>query len=672
MSENVLDTMIGMREAATDPPAADAHFRTALDLEAAGDRPAAIDELRKAIQRDNTPEHHFKLAYCLDLVAEEIQFIVNRQDTTVAAEGVNVHIIATIANRGVGSFEGMMEVGMFIGDPDAGGRWMASDQVIGPIGPDTSFTVEFDWMPDLGTHAITVFVDPVNTVYESDEDNNQLGKGLSVARKPLADLSISSMRLLLNGVELDPTEGTNEGANVEINITVKNTGNEKTKAETVTELILGNPLLGGESLGSFRVPEGLNPDEVYTSAIYWQAQRPNKRSDIPVLFVIVDALSAETEVNEFNNFDMRMLPVGESLPDLTVTSITITDEAGVPVDRMTYGVPITIKVEIANVGTDFAYQVANVDFYLDDTDPSNLIDSIPTSTFAIGETVTKSIKWKPDPTRVAGGPHTIIAHVDPTDEIGESSDANNKLTASIRIDATAKPNLLVMDIEVKRNGKVVDRVNKDDTASIRVRVINLGDAPLYTTAIIELFHGEPTQGGLTVHAWELEELAVGETATFETNHTFEEDVPLIVQIDRTQKVMETNENDNVGSLHITVESPPEGANYIGITALMAIGVVILLLVGVLLRRRPTAPLEDEGEGEDGEEGEDGDEAEVVVDEEADEEVDEEADEVAVEEKPAAEGPADEPAPAPASRCPSCGEEIDADWILCPFCDSKLK
>ncbi len=71
MSENVLDTMIGMREAATDPTAASAHYRTALELEAAGDRPAAVDELRKAIQWDNNPEHHFKLAYFLDLVGEE-------------------------------------------------------------------------------------------------------------------------------------------------------------------------------------------------------------------------------------------------------------------------------------------------------------------------------------------------------------------------------------------------------------------------------------------------------------------------------------------------------------------------------------------------------------------------------------------------------------------------
>jgi DNA-directed RNA polymerase subunit alpha len=67
--------MIGSREAAVDPAAADAHFRAAVELEARGERPEAIDELRKAIQRDNNAEHHFKLAYLLDLVGEENEAI---------------------------------------------------------------------------------------------------------------------------------------------------------------------------------------------------------------------------------------------------------------------------------------------------------------------------------------------------------------------------------------------------------------------------------------------------------------------------------------------------------------------------------------------------------------------------------------------------------------------
>jgi DNA-directed RNA polymerase subunit alpha len=75
VSEDVLDTMIGSREAAADPAAAGAHYRAALGLEAEGDRVAAIEELRKAVQRDDNPAHRFKLAYLLDLVGEEDEAI---------------------------------------------------------------------------------------------------------------------------------------------------------------------------------------------------------------------------------------------------------------------------------------------------------------------------------------------------------------------------------------------------------------------------------------------------------------------------------------------------------------------------------------------------------------------------------------------------------------------
>ncbi len=71
MTQDVLDTMIGSREAATDPRAADAHFRAALELEANGDRPGAVERLRKAVETDRNAEHTFKLAYLLDLVGEE-------------------------------------------------------------------------------------------------------------------------------------------------------------------------------------------------------------------------------------------------------------------------------------------------------------------------------------------------------------------------------------------------------------------------------------------------------------------------------------------------------------------------------------------------------------------------------------------------------------------------
>lgn len=71
MTQDVLDTMIGSREVAIDPQAAESHYKAALEAEANADRPAAIDQLRKAVKMGDSPNYEFKLAYFLDLVGEE-------------------------------------------------------------------------------------------------------------------------------------------------------------------------------------------------------------------------------------------------------------------------------------------------------------------------------------------------------------------------------------------------------------------------------------------------------------------------------------------------------------------------------------------------------------------------------------------------------------------------
>ncbi len=76
MSESVLDTMIGLRDAVADPKAARSHYDAAMTLEAKGRRVEAIDELRKAAQQDgNSHEYPFRLAFLLDLVGEEDEAI---------------------------------------------------------------------------------------------------------------------------------------------------------------------------------------------------------------------------------------------------------------------------------------------------------------------------------------------------------------------------------------------------------------------------------------------------------------------------------------------------------------------------------------------------------------------------------------------------------------------
>ena len=71
MSQDILDTMIGAGEAATDPEAAEERYRAGEAAEAEGDRVLAIEEFRQATHLGGKAAHVFKLAYLLDLVGEE-------------------------------------------------------------------------------------------------------------------------------------------------------------------------------------------------------------------------------------------------------------------------------------------------------------------------------------------------------------------------------------------------------------------------------------------------------------------------------------------------------------------------------------------------------------------------------------------------------------------------
>lgn len=637
----------------------------------------------------------------VDLKVEMVEFSLKGSVTTLANQGDSVHITTVLANDGTAAFQGVMMVDMYRGDPDSGGLKIGEQLAIVDLEPDDTYTMEFDWRVDLGTHAVNIFVDPQNKVYETDEFNNQLGKGLTVTRHSLSDLRVSSMDLLLNGVPLDPEVGTNEGASVEVNITVWNAGNEKTKSPTTTELYLGNPLIDDTKLlGSFMVPEGLNPDEVYVKSIMWVAEKPRQKGDVPILFVEVDSKGVEPEASEFNNLELRPLKVGTKLPDLTVVSVAITDPDGVPVTSMTYGTSVDIIVTTTNIGTDVSFQVAQLSLFLDTTDPSDRIAIISTSTMGIGETIMRKHTWSPDPAEVPGGDHVIIAAIDPVNEIEESSDANNNLTATIHVDADALPNLLLQDMWVTKGDKVIDSIDSGEKATVHLRVLNLGDAPLYTTTAVELFFGDPTQGGEPVASWPLDSLGNGvdeNQVTFEVDWTFRRTAPLMVFIDRNHVVPEINEQDNIGSHQIAVNPEPEGTNWLVIGAVVTIGIVVFLAMTVLLRRNPLRAQEEE-EGLDEKPPSAGRPKPEAAKEPTEGTAEEPGPETAEEPGPeAAEGPGPETTGEPpsedapseetqeesssegageeaveATTCPSCGEQVDPDWILCPFCDHKLK
>ena len=71
MPTSGLDTVIGGTTTASDPQGAASHFKKGVEHEQSGNRLAAIEHYRAAVERDPKADHLFRLAFMLDLVGEE-------------------------------------------------------------------------------------------------------------------------------------------------------------------------------------------------------------------------------------------------------------------------------------------------------------------------------------------------------------------------------------------------------------------------------------------------------------------------------------------------------------------------------------------------------------------------------------------------------------------------
>ncbi len=90
---------------------------------------------------------------------------------TATGEGNITTISATIHNIGTADANNVT-VQFFDGDPDAGGIQIGDDQIIASIPAGGEGTVSVDWTPETNAHAIYVWVDPFDSIQESNEENN--------------------------------------------------------------------------------------------------------------------------------------------------------------------------------------------------------------------------------------------------------------------------------------------------------------------------------------------------------------------------------------------------------------------------------------------------------------------------------------------------------------------
>ena len=94
-------------------------------------------------------------------------------------EGDNITINATIFNIGGVSASNIL-VRFYDGNPSNGGTQIDADRTISLINAPGNFTVNATWIASLGQHEIFISVDPLNSITELSEQNNNASKNILI------------------------------------------------------------------------------------------------------------------------------------------------------------------------------------------------------------------------------------------------------------------------------------------------------------------------------------------------------------------------------------------------------------------------------------------------------------------------------------------------------------
>jgi len=305
-----------------------------------------------------------------------------------ASTGENVTITATIKNQGNSRSQNTQATcyvdGLPIGTKD-----------LPEIDAGGSLTMTFNWAA-AGKHKIKVTADVNNRVTESDETNNSKEIDFGTLTP---DLTIPDISWLMENPLTDDK--------VNVTITVRNQGTGTAGASRLTYIVDNMP---GVAVNIASLPAGGTSNVSFSSYLKAGSHTVN---------ATIDSNTKIAELDESNN--TKVLTFDTIVPDLNITSISVSPVTALPGDNVT----ITVKVE--NRGRDKATN-AKLSLSIDGASAGSAV----IKEIGMGAMASQDFNWK-----AAVGTHQIIALADPDNLILESNKTNNSKSRTISIEKPA-------------------------------------------------------------------------------------------------------------------------------------------------------------------------------------------------------------------------------------------
>jgi len=470
-----------------------------------------------------------------DLVVTDITW-----NPATPATGNNVTFSAVIKNQGTGATTAGIINGVSFSVDGTAVAW--SDNNISSIPAGGTVTVTANggpsgsaaWVATAGSHTIMAWVDDVNRIAETNENNNQFTKNLSTGG------TTTQPDMVITDITYTPASPT-AGNNVTFSAVVKNQGNSA-GTPGITVFQVNGVQVSATANNTTSIAAGASLTVTGTGT--WAAANGNH-----TLSAIVDNSNTTIESNESNNSYSEALVIGTSgggTPDLIVTDI-ITN----PASPLT-GNNVTFSAVVKNQGTGSTPNgtIIGVSFFVNNTQVS-WSDNMTTS-LAPGASVTLTATGGPSGSNIwsaTTGTHTIMAYVDDVNRITETSESNNQYTETMVVTTSPMPDLVITSLDCNPVSPT-----QGGSVTFTATVKNQGNAAGAPGVVVFKIDGNT----ISTSANNTTPLAVGATTTVTGTWTATGvgNQTITATVDNNGITTESNEINNTFSQSITVNPKP--------------------------------------------------------------------------------------------------------------------
>ena len=449
------------------------------------------------------------------------------KSSATTAEAVTINF--TVKNKGNGAsnatkaavYDGSTKLGVFQLDALGAGK-----------SKTYSYTVAAGKL-SAGTHNLKVKLDASATIQESNENNNEATRTLTVTAG-LPDLAFNGMTLSKSSVT------TSEAFTV--SFTVKNNGKSASKA-TRTALYDGTTKLqvidmaalgaGKSATYSFNIPGGKLAAGTHN------------------LKIMLDASSSVKESNENNNSATRTLTVtgaAAGLPDLAFNGMTLSKSS------VTTSEAFTVSFIVKNNGKT-ASQATRTAIY----DGNTKLQVIEMAALGAGQSATYSFNIPAG--KLAAGTHNLKIMLDASSSVKESNENNNTATRALTVTSAAAglPDLTVTGMAFDGN---ITTCMSSDTVTGVFYIKNQGTAAAHNVnvAMVAYDPEAPEDQSLVILAENSisvdfpADQQKGYKFTLNASDFFNGPQYIGVIVDSTFTIDESDEDNNIELLPLTVIS----------------------------------------------------------------------------------------------------------------------